>query len=652
MKFIKSALMVWWLVFFFSSFAYADITIGKYKYIKIKRINLFKYEHTYRARLTNDTEDKIFASATLIKPIGFSHINDGYLDFGEVDAGETVISDDTFTITGPWFLPFYYSKLKWEINSALDHLDADGDGIEDADDLCEETASSDTVNRFGCSANDYLSNANNDYIDDEGFRYFTLNPLNKNPIVIKTLFKNVRVIETGFYLTGTAYVQNESGDEIAIRNCDIKLEYGEEGLDKGLTRISGEANHPWPDKNLLKNLPLTYQIFVNYLNTSRTSKAETGMDFGNNINDKFSIEPPLDPDISYLFFEYFFPFGINGAGVFVSMIIDPADPAFLYKFELLEAGGFSSGTFSFGMSLKGQIPYIFHASPDVGNPDNEDSFFNSFGEGFVLPANAFDWQGIGFGGFNGAEDHLGFGAHLFHDAKQGFSAYAGEIFLDGALFTNFDPDNDGFFPFDLSRDVLIGMSGKIDVSLNLEIIDRPIAFNVDSSAIISVKDLESAVYFHGDLEQEFNLPLEDILPVNLNSDVHIIASGLIDSGEPSKDFLRLMGEFALDFESTALSGLGISNEIFAFLKSFGSVNGELRVSEEGIWLYGQLQGDGTSPVFMFDVGTTVALFIDTKFIGTPGNRSCLYLQGDFGINVNVSGNYLVSLQQAYMKISN
>lgn len=632
---LKTTLMILFFILFNCTLGFAEITIGRYTQVKTKMINIFKYEYTYRAKLTNGEPTPIHATATLTGVPKSTTIIDGYLEFGEVGVDETVKSYDTFTISGSVLLPFYLSKLTWEVNSAPAYSDEDGDGVWDDYDLCKETALNETANRCGCSANDYLYR---DYIDEDGFRYFTLNPLYKNPIVVKTLKENARIFENGFYITGTVFIKTESGDEIPMRDCDLYLEYGEEGKHSGLTRIRGTVSHPMPDSNLLEKMPLTYSFLVGWLKTARVSKAEIGMDLGENINEDLSIELPLQPDGCYLFFKYTCPIGTKEGEVIVDMVLDPKDPAFLFRTEYTGIYGISTTTFSFGISAKGQIPFKFQSWEDVGTPNETDSFFDKFSETFNLPDAGFDWLGTEFEGFKGFDDDLGFDAHLYYEGMQKFSAYPGEIHVDGAFYTNFDPDKDGVYPCDKNGpDYIIGVAGKMEVKLNLLDIGN-IGLTSESNAMISVKDDEKALYFHGSLDQEseLNIGLGSILPVKLSQTASIEASGLIDGKDHTRDFLRLRGDLELDFESAALSGIGIPEDKLTLLKSFGRVNGELRVNHEGIWLHGELQTGCTSTILSLESGAMVELFIDTNMINFT-NESYLKLYGEFGVTVITPG---------------
>ncbi|MBU0990846.1 MAG: hypothetical protein KJ737_00005 [Proteobacteria bacterium] len=616
---------------------YAEITIGKYALVKSSMKTISTFEFTYRAKLINDSPDDIVARGTLVKSAGSSIIIDGYLDFGEVGAGATAKSYDTFTISGSLFLPFYLSKLEWAIHSNITYPDEDNDGISDEYDLCSGTAAGDVANRYGCSANDYLSKQ---YIDDKGFRHFTLNPFSKNPIVIKTLSKNARVVENGFYITGTMYVKTDSGDELPIHNCDLYLEYGEKGSRCGLKRVRGSVSHPMPDLEMMKNLPMTPGFFINWLQTARASKAEIGLDFGRNIDTLTGL--PLKPDLSYLFFQYTCPVGAGSDEMIVDMVFDPLDPAFLFRVELDGFKGMSTTTLSFGISLKGQIPFDFQTWDDVGSTADMDSFFDKFNETFDLPDSGFDWLGNAFDGFKGFDDNPGFDVHLYYEGIQKFSAYPGEIHVDGSFYTNFDPDKDGMYPRDKNGlDFIIGASGKMEVTLNLLDIGS-IGFNSFSNAMIRVKDDEKALYFHGalDHESELNIGLDNILPVKLGQSTRVEASGLINDQDHLKDFLRLKGDLVLDFESHALDGIEVPDDKLSILKSFGRVEGELRVNHEGIWLHGELRGGCTSTILQVEPGAMVELFIDTRFDDLL-NQSYLKIYGEsnsaFGVTVNMPG---------------
>jgi len=94
----------------------ADLTIGDYSLVGKVRVGRTVYEYTYNASVTNNgvnTVGVVVADLESLSP----NINviEGRLTFGEVTSGETVESDDTFTIRVNRMFSFNEADLQWTI---------------------------------------------------------------------------------------------------------------------------------------------------------------------------------------------------------------------------------------------------------------------------------------------------------------------------------------------------------------------------------------------------------------------------------------------------------------------------------------------------------------------------------------------------------
>lgn len=411
-----------------------------------------------------------------------------------------------------------------------------------------------------------------------------------------------------------------------------------------MTKIRGAATHPVPPADMFKDVTGSGSL-VDYFQVFRTARADIGLDMGANLIDLPDF--PLQQDTSYLFFTYTTPVGKQSQSK-TSIVIDPHDPAFLFHYDFLGAQGISITSFGFGISLKGQIPFKFKSWSDR-SPIN---YFDQFTETFNLNENEIDWLGEEFEGFTTTfGEDPGFKAHLYYSGAQTFSAYAGKLHVEGAVFSNVDPDENGVSLFGKNgRDVSIGLAGQVNVTLNLFDIGR-IVLDTESNAIISHTENEKAVYFHGYLENETTLgengetPVNEnllkVLPVNLKGASWVEISGLIDDEDHARDFIRLYGELALDFETRFLRNLLQGNEnITPLLKNFGSVVGEIRANQKGIWVQGHMTSGAACPFLRLEENGIVELFIDTSVEGPFQNDSYLKVYGRadaaFGVTVDMS----------------
>ena len=87
-----------------------------YILVRSDRINRTVFDYTYRAKITNrGPADYLGVSATLTSRSSRTIVVDGSLTFGDIAAGSTVTSSDTFTIRQDRHDPLNPAHLVWQI---------------------------------------------------------------------------------------------------------------------------------------------------------------------------------------------------------------------------------------------------------------------------------------------------------------------------------------------------------------------------------------------------------------------------------------------------------------------------------------------------------------------------------------------------------
>ncbi len=94
-----------------------ELAIGDYQLVSSKRISRTVSEYTYKAAVINTGSDALDVSATLnINAPGVT-VLDGELSFGDVGAGATVSSADTFTIRHDRAYALNESQFQWAVKA-------------------------------------------------------------------------------------------------------------------------------------------------------------------------------------------------------------------------------------------------------------------------------------------------------------------------------------------------------------------------------------------------------------------------------------------------------------------------------------------------------------------------------------------------------
>ncbi len=89
-----------------------DLVVGDYTLISEQRVDRFVYEYTYLADITNSGSDAQNVSVTLTSNSPHTTIVDGNLSFGDVAAGTTGTSTNTFTIRQDRRYPSDWSQFE------------------------------------------------------------------------------------------------------------------------------------------------------------------------------------------------------------------------------------------------------------------------------------------------------------------------------------------------------------------------------------------------------------------------------------------------------------------------------------------------------------------------------------------------------------
>lgn len=118
MRALTRTIMVLFSVFWvlFAGTAWADLSIDNYTLVSSKRVSRVEYEYTYRADVTNDGQDAKNVMAQVTSNSPYTTIIEGNLEFGDVAAGSSVTSSDTFIIKQDRRYPFGWLALTWYIH--------------------------------------------------------------------------------------------------------------------------------------------------------------------------------------------------------------------------------------------------------------------------------------------------------------------------------------------------------------------------------------------------------------------------------------------------------------------------------------------------------------------------------------------------------
>jgi PKD repeat protein len=94
-----------------------SLRVGDYQLVSSTRITRTVFEYVYKASINNTGEAVINASAVVASTVPNVTVVEGTLTFGNVDAGASVQSVDTFTVRHDRVAPFSESALSWTISA-------------------------------------------------------------------------------------------------------------------------------------------------------------------------------------------------------------------------------------------------------------------------------------------------------------------------------------------------------------------------------------------------------------------------------------------------------------------------------------------------------------------------------------------------------
>lgn len=116
---------------FSMSSSYAELTVGMYERVSSQRVSRTHYQVTVRVPVTNTGGDLKNVTASVVSHSDATVVVDGDLSFGDVAAGATVVSSDTFVFQHNRTLPFDESVLvfSFDYQEVPVETDEDGDGF-------------------------------------------------------------------------------------------------------------------------------------------------------------------------------------------------------------------------------------------------------------------------------------------------------------------------------------------------------------------------------------------------------------------------------------------------------------------------------------------------------------------------------------------
>ncbi len=100
-----------------SAQAAPELTIGNYQLVSTKRINRTVFEYTYKATVTNSSQDILKISASLTDGLPGITVPDRKVEFGVVPVDSSAASIDTFTIRHDRLFKLDVNSLIWNIEA-------------------------------------------------------------------------------------------------------------------------------------------------------------------------------------------------------------------------------------------------------------------------------------------------------------------------------------------------------------------------------------------------------------------------------------------------------------------------------------------------------------------------------------------------------
>lgn len=304
----------------------------------------------------------------------------------------------------------------------------DNDGVPAEQDFCPGSVEGASVDRHGCSANQYieqtlvpdqlaiadidgdgvstktegmLSDPPRSRVIQKGFVAFTAGRTQDGPVILFAHQNNVSEDDADTYdVEGDVAVASADGF-IVMTDADLRLNLNEVGDVRGVT---GVANVPFPDGGLLGGAGV-----------SGFAQAIVGLGRGNVLADQF--DAPLDRGRDYLYFNLQascsitvadFELGKDAPGA--TVIYDPTDPFLFMRGELVGLGSLGPlEDVGVGLSFGGHIPWEADVEPERFEKFDGHVYLEGLLSISSLPV-AFDGEGVmrlPDGNLNTSDSHLG-----------------------------------------------------------------------------------------------------------------------------------------------------------------------------------------------------------------------------------------------------
>ncbi len=464
--------------------------------------------------------------------------------------------------------------------------DGDADGLSTDRDLCPGTPKGEAVDGNGCSESQKSGGSDptagtggngagqspsidnkeagknwqpgdDGQVSANGFATFILDPKGANPVVLRTLEKNVKKLENGFELSGTLSVQIPGDAQLTFLEAKVSLDY-DSTKGQGLQSFEGTCRLPFPAQGLLQGAK------VNDL-----AIATVGYEVGADIE---NVDAPIKADRKYFYFN--FSGGLSaevgnttlsiGPGVGATMTLDPSDPSFFLK-----------GVFD------GMLGPVEEAS--VG-----------FSWGGHLPFTPARTWGIDAQAAN-------FDGHLWLGGK--ISLIRLPLSVSGNTVIDLDPDDDGKSYFQdqsgglkwgSNSDVLLSLSAKGIVGIEVPIGGTTIIGHANPSS--------SYAYYSGELKAGH--AFGNLLPISNTQTMKV--AGYI-SENVADSYLKAQGNVSLDATTLgSWSGVNVGELAMAQV--------DLDINKDGVRVKGQADA-AFSPLIGLNGTATSEAF----FNGAPGD---------------------------------
>jgi len=397
----------------------------------------------------------------------------------------------------------------------------------------------------------------------------------------------------GIYVADDLRIVTPFGD-IVLGEASLSVMIGAGGAFESLV---GTARVPFPAIG-----------FMSGIHVDQTPMATIGIDFGANIN----VGVPLQPAVSYLFFQFSSSFGASlgpvsfkAGGPDATLVLNPADP-FVFVGgsigNLIPGAGEpppASGTpsaagapifvepdFGFGISLGAKIPFFTgaHDARVVGaplDPTCNQCVTDICAADPVCCASMWDSQCVSkVQTICGGSDPSTFLGHLL--LKGPIPLGELPLSLKGITIANIDPDKNGTI-FVGSPDLQLGAKGALGVSVpfltffalgfDLGTADAVVGYAAGAASACFIGTLDPADPF-AMFPANFPIPIKQS-PQKVGASV----AGSFNTAAPQDSFVRASGEFSIDLKPIG-APIGVN------LGELAASSVKLRIDRSGLLFQG------------------------------------------------------------------